>query len=198
MAIIWVKKKCTILAVHKLIKMRIFLLIAALFRAQTSWSQGGIPDWLEPDSLGKDVYVKGMISLKEDTTKTSCRLTIIRTGTDSVVFNMNVGQEGFYEFFLRPDNFYHIYFKKDGYASKKLDIDTHNIPDKVWKRGFAMVVDIEMEQVPPSFDRKLFDVPVGICKYFEKGKELRFDTEYTKTQRAIWDAEIAEGTTKNP
>jgi hypothetical protein len=183
---------------HKLIKMRLFFLIVSLFVTQLVSAQGGMPDWLEPDSLGRDVYVQGMVSLKQDTTKTSCRVTIIRTGADSVVYNINVGQEGFYEFFLHPDNFYHVFFKKDGYATKKLDIDTHNIPEKVWKRGFAMVVDIEMEQVPPSFDRKLFEVPVGICRYFEKGKELRFDPEYTKAQRAAWDAEIAEGTTKNP
>jgi hypothetical protein len=169
----------------RIVTLTIFVLGSILLRAQT-----GLPAWLEPDSLGKDMYMQGMVSLKGDTTKTSCKVTVIRTGADSAVFNFTVGNDGFYEFFLKPDQFYHIIFKKEGFASKKLDVYTTGIPEKAWKRGFAIVVDVEMEQVPPQFDRSLFDVPVGICKYFEKEKKLMFDQDYTNAMRQKWDSEI--------
>lgn len=169
----------------RIVALTIFLLFSVLLRAQT-----GLPAWLEPDSLGQDMYMQGMVSLKDDTTKTSCRVTVIRSGADSVVFNFAIGQDGFYEFFLKPNHLYHVIFKKEGFATKKLDVHTTAIPEKAWKRGFAMVVDVEMEQVPPQFDRSLFEVPVGICKYFEKEKKLMFDEEYTKAMRQKWDSEI--------
>ena len=155
------------------------------------FAQANLPSWLSADPNKQDlVYVTGMTINNQTSTEMPTSITIEQYGKDTLSHTFNTFEDhGNFEFFLRPDFIYHITYTKPGYLSKTLEVVTGNIPEDAWSLGFALEVDVTMEEELPTFDKKLQERPFARCMYSARTERIEFDKVYSKQQRAAWDKE---------
>ena len=87
-------------------------------------------------------------------------------------------QKGRFKHKLDTGAIYKIYFSKVNHATKFLLVDTRMLPNeakKYQKLRVTMVYFIEPEKNDLSF---LNDTPVGVARYDDQHKKLRWDYEY--------------------
>lgn len=87
---------------------------------------------------------------------------------------------GRFEIELNYDHDYEVAYSKDGYVTKRIRIDSRNVPKdkKIGGQGFDY--DILLFETVEGVNFDLLKQPIGIAKYIESAGKIDFDIEYTK------------------
>ena len=173
---------------------RLFFLFFIAFQALTLGTfaqKKSLPDWLAAEKKNdKLVYVNGVTIANDTDAEMPTRITVELIGTESKKATFDTfSDRGNFEFFLRPNALYHISFEKDGYLTKMLEVVTDNIPDKDWKIGFVLELQVSMELSVEGFSEELQSTPYARCMYSSKTRKIEFDKAFSKESKANWEKE---------
>lgn len=173
---------------------RVFLLLFIAIQAFTtvaSAQKKSLPDWLAAEKKNdKLVYVKGVTIANDTDAEIPTRITAELIGIEPKKATFDTfSDRGNFEFFLRPNAIYHISFEKDGYLTKMLEVVTDNIPDKDWKVGFVLELQVSMELSVEGFSQELQSNPYARCMYSAKTRKIEFDKAFSKESKAAWEKE---------
>lgn len=173
---------------------RLFFLLFIALQALTlnaSAQKKSLPDWLAADKKNdKLVYVNGVTIANDTDAEMPTRITVELIGAESKKATFDTfSDRGNFEFFLRPNGLYHISFEKDGYLTKMLEVVTDNIPDKDWKIGFVLELQVSMELSVEGFSEELQSNPYARCMYSSKSRKIEFDKAFSKESKAAWEKE---------
>lgn len=161
----------------------VFLLPGLESGAQT------LPDWLFPSRDGRDFYVQGRVHLAADSTVTEGNVKIAWLKEDTTEFSFRT-EKGLFEFFLYPNQTYLVTFTHPFTDPKIILFDTSGPPEKGWKKGFALSLDIYLEKWPDDFSRKLILEPYGKVAFNERTRLFEPDREFSMQRQARWEQEI--------
>lgn len=173
---------------------RLFFLVAIavqLLSTNSFAQKKSLPDWLAAEKKNdKLVHVIGVTIANDTDAEMPTRITVelIGSETKKAAFD-TFSDRGNFEFFLRPNAIYHISFEKDGYLTKMLEVVTDNIPDKDWKIGFVLELQVSMEISVEGFSEELQSSPYARCMYSAKTRKIEFDKAFSKETKAVWEKE---------
>ena len=173
---------------------RVFFLLFIAFQALSLHSAAqkkSLPDWLAAEKKNnKLVYVHGVTIANDTDAEMPSRITVELIGSELKQATFDTfSDKGNFEFFLRPNAIYHISFERDGYLTKKLEVVTDNIPDKDWKAGFSLELQVSMEIAVDGFSEELQSMPYARCMFSSKTKKIEFDKAFSKESKANWEKE---------
>lgn len=125
----------------------------------------------------------------DKSTVDQAHLTISKDG--SPFKTGGVEKNGKFDFILQFNHVYLFTFSKPGYVTKKILIDTH-IPDDKVAEGkkfdpFEFIVTVFSQT--DSENKYAYNQPVARIHYSEFIDEFDYDTDYTKSMQARFDAE---------
>lgn len=105
------------------------------------------------------------------------KITVNEISTDEI---------GGFSFTLKSDNQYILVFSKSGYVSKKILVNTENVPinTSVVRSG----IDVELFKEIDGVDFSILNQPIGEFFYSPNKKNLDYDKEYTNSIREKLDA----------
>jgi hypothetical protein len=171
----------------------LFLLLIALqvLSFQAIGQKKSLPDWLASEKKNeKLVHVNGVTIADDTNAEMPTRITVEIFGSEPKKATFDTfSDRGNFEFFLRPNAIYHISFEKDGYLTKMLEVVTDNIPDKDWKVGFSLELQVSMEISVEGFSQELQLTPYARCMYSAKTKKIEFDKAFSKESKLNWEKE---------
>ena len=171
----------------------LFLLLIALqvLSFQAIGQKKSLPDWLASEKKNeKLVHVNGVTIADDTNSEMPTRITVEIFGSEPKKATFDTfSDRGNFEFFLRPNAIYHISFEKDGYLTKMLEVVTDNIPDKEWKVGFVLELQVSMEISVEGFSEELQSAPYARCMYSGKSRKIEFDKVFSKESKASWERE---------
>ncbi|NND93594.1 MAG: hypothetical protein HKN45_01945 [Flavobacteriales bacterium] len=130
-----------------------------------------------------DLYVYGNVKDYFSRKKLS-GVTVRVTQNGSNFDSQSTSSSGKYEYFLPLDNDYTLIFEKSGYVSKKIRIDTRNIPEEDRRGGFSMNPDMSLFEEFENVDFAVLNEPIGLGKYDPTRGNIEFDMEYTSRVQA--------------
>ena len=136
-------------------------------------------DWTYPIT-GK-VYKLG----KKEEKLEGAVVTLYKNGNQ--VQQKITGKNGKYDFVLEPDNEYEVVYSKAGYSSKKITLNTKNVPSDRGKYGFSpQPIDIVLFEKPtkPEVAAKvdaILSKPIGKFYYDPKQQDFGWEKLYTKS-----------------
>jgi len=173
---------------------RVLFLLLVVFQAlsfQAIGQKKSLPDWLAAEKKNdRLVYVNGVTIANDTDAEMPTRITVELISTEPKKANFDTfSDRGNFEFYLRPNSIYHISFEKDGYLTKMLEVVTDNIPDKDWKIGFILELQVSMEISVEGFSAELQSTPYARCMYSSKTRKLEFDKAFSKESKANWEKE---------
>lgn len=169
----------------------LLLIVLQIANIQTFAQKKSLPEWLAAEKKNdKLVYVNGVTIANDTDAELPTQITVELVGTEpkSITFD-TFSDRGNFEFFLRPNGIYYISFGKDGYLTKKLEVVTGNIPDKDWKVGFILELQVSMELAVAGFSSELQLQPYARCMFSSKTKKIEFDKAFSKETKAAWEKE---------
>ena len=173
---------------------RVFFLLILAFQAisfQSVGQKNNLPEWLAAEKKNdKLVHVLGSTIANDTDAEMPSVITVELLGAEVKKVSFDTfSDRGNFEFFLRPNSIYHVAFQKDGYLTKMLEVVTDNIPDKDWKIGFLLELQVSMELAVPGFSEDLQSSPYARCMYSSKTRKIEFDKAFSKETKAAWDKE---------
>ena len=171
----------------------LFLLFASfqMLSIQSIGQKKNLPEWLDAEKKNeKLVYVNGVTIANDTDAEMPTRISVELIGSESKKATFDTfSDRGNFEFFLRSNAIYHISFEKDGYLTKMLEVVTDNIPDKDWKVGFVLDLQVSMEISVEGFSEELQSTPYARCMYTSKTRKIEFDKAFSKESKAAWENE---------
>ena len=171
----------------------LFLLLIAsqALSFQAIAQKKSLPAWLSAEKKNdKLVYVNGVTIADDTNAEMPTRITVKIFGSEPKKATFDTfSDRGNFEFYLRPNAIYHISFEKDGYLTKMLEVVTDNIPDKEWKVGFVLELQVSMEISVEGFSDELQSAPYARCMYSGKSRKIEFDKAFSKESKASWEKE---------
>lgn len=99
-----------------------------------------------------------------------------------------VANNGKYTITLDSVGTYIVSYEKSGFYTKKLKVLTTGIPEKKWKKGLKMLVDMDMVERMEGFDESVYYKPIGIAFYDPGMEDMIWETSYTRERFNIIDA----------
>jgi tetratricopeptide (TPR) repeat protein len=137
------------------------------------------------------LYIFGVVKDVENSKKMDgVTVTVKKNGqeVDKIVTNAS----GKYEFFLDIAGDYLIEYSKSGVVSKKVALDSKNVPIDDASAGFSMNIDMTLFKTMEGLDVSILNQPIGRAKYNAETGQLEFDFEYTKTIKDQLNKMMAE------
>jgi tetratricopeptide (TPR) repeat protein len=106
-------------------------------------------------------------------------IILVQDGAE--INKVSTGKNGRFDLYLDFGHEYIIEIKKSGYVSKKLSVNTHNVPEdeQAWGYEFGGFI-IDLYQNLPGIDFSVFDKPVGKVYYDDAISNFQYDREYAK------------------
>lgn len=142
------------------------LLIALIFGAVHGFGQG-------------ELYIFGVVKDYADSKKLeNVKITVYENG--NVVDTYTTSGNGKYEFFLDLGKEYEVKFDRKGLVSKKVYMDSRNIPEEDIGAGFSMNIEMSLFEEIEGLDIAVLDKPIGKAKYNPNTGALEFDFAYTQ------------------
>ena len=132
------------------------------------------------DQKDGQLYIFGVVKDVENSKKMDgVTVSVKKNGKeiDKLVTNTS----GKYEFFLDIAGDYLIEYSKAGIVSKKVALDSKNVPLDDATAGFSMNIDMTLFKTMEGLDVSILNQPIGRAKYNAETAQLEFDYEYTKT-----------------
>jgi len=142
----------------------------------------------------EEVVIKGNIFLGEfHTSKSSIKniiingVSIIVKENDTLLSTINTGRKNRYQITLLPDIVYTIEFRKTGYVSKIIEIDTKGMSEQFLKKGHDLFTDITLFKQTLNPDVILYSkAPVAKCLFNKRQNTLVWDMDYAKASHQIF------------
>ncbi|MDP4686398.1 MAG: hypothetical protein NWS53_05840 [Salibacteraceae bacterium] len=127
------------------------------------------------NNLAIDATVKD----KEGGRLQSAKVTLIQDGAE--VNRVTTGKNGRFDLFLDFGHEYLIEIEKSGFVSKKLYINTHNVPadEQAWGYEFGGFI-IDLFKDVQGIDYSILEKPIGKVYYDEVISNFQYDKAYTK------------------
>src|ERR1051326_2451961 len=93
------------------------------------------------------------------------------------------GKNGKYTLILEPNNDYIIAFGKPGHITKKIEVNTMNVPVDRGKAGFGGIkADVNLSEIPPNLTQSRVDEclgkPLAFFNYDNKKEDFTYDMSY--------------------
>jgi hypothetical protein len=177
--------------------MRIFAFFILLFASTFCWAQK--PEWLKIDPNGHSLFIQGLMNDREDTTLVlKGTITIYLTDRPKESYTINANSLGVFQFHLRENEKYTASFENQGYVSRKIQFDTQNVPDKSWKKGCDLYLNVQMDQRPEGFKDMVAELPFATFRFDIDERIFLFDLEETNRVLERYNEELdrAKGVTK--
>jgi tetratricopeptide (TPR) repeat protein len=141
-----------------------------------------------------DLNVHGVVSDAMSSSKLDgVKVTVKKDGT--VHNNSTTRANGKYEFYLSSNAKYEFIFEKEGFVTRKIVIDSKNIPQEVVGAGIIMPTDMTMFEITEAMkdaDLSVFDQPIGIAKYDPGQADLVWDFAHTSRVKGEINAFIRD------
>ena len=137
--------------------------------------------------------VRGKFALKEGSAKEG-EIKLYENGTFSESYMAD--RSGKFKVDLDLNKDYIFEFTKDGYVTKKININT-NVPDKYADKYFTPIFfAVELFQQYDEVNTIVFTKPVGLIKFYDKVGDFDYDVDYStevrnKIDKAEKELEIA-------
>ena len=101
--------------------------------------------------------------------------------TEKVVKTDTTRPNGFFRIKLDFDSVYVIYFKKKGFVTKKVEVDTRNMVEAEKEFGYDLgLFKLSMLKKETSMDYSIYLKPVARFRYSETAQIFVVDREYRK------------------
>lgn len=126
-----------------------------------------------------ELYIFGVVKDYADSKKLSgVKITAYQNGSQVDVYTTS--GNGKYEFFLDLGQEYEVTFEKKGLVSKKVYMDSRNIPEEDIGAGFSMNIEMSLFEEVEGLDITILEQPIGKAKYNPNTGALEFDFAYTQ------------------
>lgn len=133
--------------------------------------------------------VKGVILKLEDGKKIKGAQVTVENKLNGKSFTQ-VAKSGKYKLSIQYDQLYELNYAADGYHTKKIEVDTRNIPyDKQSK--LKMDIEVDLFKRIKGFDEKVLFAPISKALFKPNTNNLGWDTDYYRKRLAEIDAERA-------
>jgi len=111
-----------------------------------------------------ELYIFGVVK-DYSTGKKLENITITAYQGGQKVDTYTTSSNGKYEFFLDLGKEYEVKFDGPGLVSKKVYMDSRNIPEEDIGAGFSMNIEMSLFEEIEGLDITLLDKPIGKAKY---------------------------------
>ena len=138
------------------------------------------PEWLKPHPEGRSVFVQGLLVDREDSLKVlsgAVLITNVENSNESYLLQTN--RTGIFQFHLWENSRYTAAFSTDGYISRKIEFDTHDVPNKAWKSGCNIELKMSLDLKPQGFKELVSVLPFATFKYDIDERIFLFDVSKT-------------------
>src|SRR5690554_66036 len=126
-----------------------------------------------------ELYIFGVVK-DYSTGKKLDNITISAYQNGQKVDSYTTSGNGKYEFFLDLGKEYEVQFEGKGLVSKKVYMDSRNIPEEDIGAGFSMNIEMSLFQEIEGLDIAVLEKPIGKAKYNPNTGALEFDFAYTQ------------------
>jgi hypothetical protein len=150
------------------------------------------PDWMKPHPEGRSAFVQGLLVDREDSLKVLAGevvLTNVENSNESYTFSTT--STGVFQFHLWENSIYTASFSSNGYITRRIEFNTHDVPAKAWKKGCDIDVKMSLDIKPNGFKELVSVLPFASFKYDLDERLFLFDV--TKTDAVIerYEQELA-------
>lgn len=146
------------------------------------WSQK--PEWLKIDPNGHSLFVQGLMNDRADTTLVLAgTVTLSPLDKPKESYTIKANSLGVFQFHLRENAQYLASFQFQGYVSRCVIFNTQDVPDKAWKKGCDLYLNMQMDQRPVGFKDMVAELPFATFKFDIDERIFLFDIE--ESNRAI-------------
>ena len=130
----------------------------------------------------QNLNIDGTVS--EGRAKLSGVDVILKKGS-TVVSQMTTGGNGTFQMTMALDDEYTIYFQKDGFATKKIDINTKDVPDSERKYGDFNFPrwTVELYSKSHNVNYALLNKPVGVVLFLPYNGNFGIDPDYASEMK---------------
>jgi hypothetical protein len=140
-------------------------------------------------SQSDNLLVQGIVKDKE-TLKKSEGIKVVVYQNGSLFDSHTTTGNGKYDFDLPLGFKYELKFEGKPFVSKKVRIDTRNVPDEDRAGGFQLDMDMTLFEYIDGFDTSILDKPIGIAAFDPIKNSIQFDFDYTAQIQKEIDAEF--------
>lgn len=155
-------------------------IILVFFSVISTFGFSQKPDWMKPHPEGRSVFVQGLLVDKADSLKVlsgSVLITNVENSNESYLLQTN--RTGIFQFHLWENSRYTAAFSCDGYVSRKIEFDTHDVPNKAWKSGCNIELKMSLDLKPQGFKELVAVLPFATFKYDIDERIFLFDVSRT-------------------
>jgi hypothetical protein len=164
-------------------------LLALIFIGLSFMSIAQKPEWLKPNPEGRSVYVQGISFNREDSAFLVTRVEVVNLDNNET-YSWPTNATGVFQFHVWENGKYLLLFKSEGYISRRVTIDTHNVPPKQWKKGQTVSIRMGMDKKPEGFPEGKFSKPFAEFVWFQEDQTFLFDTDVTDRFMAEYFEEL--------
>ncbi len=158
--------------------MKSIFTLSLFFVTIMGWSQK--PEWLKMDPNGHSLFVQGLLNDREDTTHVlQGTISIYPTDRPKEMYTFKANTLGVFQFHLRENDKYTASFEYQGYVSRKIEFDTQNVPEKAWKKGCDLYLNVQMDQRPEGFKDMIAELPFASFHFDIDERIFLFDLDET-------------------
>jgi hypothetical protein len=163
--------------------------LLALFSVSVLFAQK--PEWMKPHPEGKSVFIQGLLVDRVDSLQVipgEVIVTNVENSHESYTFSTN--KTGVFQFHLWENSLYTASFSSDGYITRKIEFDTHDVPDKAWKKGCDIDVKMALDKKPSGFKELVSVLPFATFKYDIEERLFLFDLSKTDAVIERYEQEL--------
>lgn len=165
------------------------LILLLLLCSVHAWSQK--PEWLKIDPNGQSLFVQGLINDRQDTSMVlSGTLTLALADKPQESYTIKANSLGVFQFHLRANAIYTASFQHQGYVTRNIIFDTQDVPDKAWKKGCDLYLNVQMDQRPEGFKDMVAELPFATFKFDIDERIFLFDIEETNRVLERYNEEL--------
>jgi hypothetical protein len=153
------------------------------------------PEWIKPSPIGRSLFVQGLINDKADSTKVLSGNVVVSllNDKDMVVeeYLLKANSLGVFQFHLKENAKYSASFQTTGYIVRRIDFDTHDVPEKAWKKGCDIYLNIQLDERPEGFKDMVAELPFATFKFDIDERIFLFDLEETNRVAERYEEELS-------
>ncbi len=125
----------------------------------------------------------GSVKSQEDKKKiVGAKINVYRNG--SKVETVTTDAKGKFKISLNPDGMYKLEFSNSGYVTKRLEINTKNVPPADGEGGFEFPMEMVLFPELEGLDVSILNKPIAKLYYNPKSFIFDFDKDYTNSIKA--------------
>ena len=153
------------------------------------WGQK--PEWLKIDPNGHSLFVQGLMNDRADTALVlSGTVTLALADKPQESYTIKANSLGVFQFHLRANAIYTASFQHQGYVTRNIIFDTQDVPDKAWKKGCDLYLNVQMDQRPEGFKDMVAELPFATFKLDIDERIFLFDIEETNRVLERYNEEL--------